>query len=37
MKTASGAALDAIRAEPERWYVGENLAWINACKAAAQS
>ena len=33
-KLASDAALDALRAEPERWYQGESLAWIRACLAA---
>lgn len=37
MKEASDAALDAIRSDPQRWYEGENLTWIQTCKAAAQS
>lgn len=37
MKKAGDAALETVRSDPDRWYDGENLAWINACKAAAQS
>ena len=33
-KAASDAALEALRCEPERWYSGDALAWIHACKAA---
>jgi aminoglycoside 3-N-acetyltransferase len=33
-KAASDAALEALRAHPERWYEGPALEWINACKAA---
>ena len=33
-KRASDAALNALRAQPEAWYEGDVLAWIQACKAA---
>ena len=33
---ASDAALDALRREPDRWFSGKKLEWIQGCRAAAQ-
>lgn len=31
-KAASDAALEALRSDPQRWYSGKELAWIEACR-----